>query len=158
MRFTASRQWAMSAVLSTTRRFSKRQASPNCVRSGNLPGGSETDQDKTDAIPLYTNYAAGWTLTAWDGYISGGATGDPDFKNNKLVHSKNPFAKHDDMTGPYAVYDTLYEAVKQGLTEEDPTTTDWEGCKAQIKRGQHRLYGSGQLGSTADAGRRPECG
>ncbi|MFR4476017.1 MAG: hypothetical protein ACLT3Y_01450 [Ruminococcus callidus] len=58
-----------------------------------------------------------------------------DFKNNKLVHSKNPFAKHDDMTGPYAVYDTLYEAVKQGLTEEDPTTTDWEGCKAQINEG-----------------------
>ena len=39
------------------------------------------------------------------------------------------------MTGPYAVYDTLYEAVKQGLTEEDPTTTDWEGCKAQINEG-----------------------
>ena len=93
-------------------------------------------QDKTDAIPLYTNYAAGWTLTAWDGYISGGATGDPDFKNNKLVHSKNPFAKHDDMTGPYAGYDTLYEAVKQGLTEEDPTTTDWEGCKGMINNGE----------------------
>lgn len=92
-------------------------------------------QDKTDAIPLYTNYAAGWTLTAWDAYISGGATGDADFKNNKLVHSKDPFAKHDDMTGPFAVYDTLYEAVKQGLTEEDPTTTDWEGCKAQINEG-----------------------
>ncbi|WP_338139081.1 ABC transporter substrate-binding protein, partial [Ruminococcus callidus] len=92
-------------------------------------------QEKTDAIPLYTNYAAGWTLTAWDAYISGGATGDADFKNNKLVHSKDPFAKHDDMTGPFAVYDTLYEAVKQGLTEEDPTTTDWEGCKAQINEG-----------------------
>ena len=39
------------------------------------------------------------------------------------------------MTGPFAVYDTLYEAVKQGLTEEDPTTTDWEGCKAQINEG-----------------------
>ena len=50
-------------------------------------------QDKTDAIPLYTNYAAGWTLTAWDGYISGGATGDPDFKNNKLVVSEESVCK-----------------------------------------------------------------
>lgn len=91
--------------------------------------------DKTDAIPLYTNYAAGWTLTAWDAYISGGATGDADFKNNGLVHAKDPFAKRDDMTGPYAVYDVLYEAVSRGLTEDDPTTTDWEGCKAQINEG-----------------------
>ena len=27
-------------------------------------------QDKTDAIPLYTNYAAGWTLTAWDSTLA----------------------------------------------------------------------------------------
>lgn len=91
--------------------------------------------DHTDAIPLYTNYAAGWTLTAWDAYISGGATGDADFKNNGLVHAKDPFTKRDDMTGPYAVYDVLYEAVAQGLTEDDPTTTDWEGCKVQINEG-----------------------
>ncbi len=31
-------------------------------------------QDNTDAIPLYTNFAAGWTMTAWDAYIYGGAT------------------------------------------------------------------------------------
>jgi len=65
-------------------------------------------KDNTDAIPLYTNFAAGWTMAAWDAYIGGSATGDPDFMNNKLVHSKNPFAKKDDMTGPYAVYYILY--------------------------------------------------
>ncbi len=97
--------------------------------------GLQLIADNTDAIPLYTNYAAGWTLTAWDAYISGGATGDADFKNNGLVHAKDPFAKREDMTGPYAVYDVLYEAVVRGLTEDDPTTTDWEGCKAQINEG-----------------------
>lgn len=91
--------------------------------------------DHTDAIPLYTNYAAGWTLTAWDSYITGCATGDADFKNIGLVHTKYPFSERADMTGPYAVYQVLYEAVARGLTEEDPTTTDWEGCKAQINAG-----------------------
>lgn len=93
-------------------------------------------QEKTDAIPLYTNYAAGWTLTAWDAYIGGTATGDADFMNNTIVHQANPFTKHDDATGPYAVYNVLYEAVSRGLTEDDPTTTDWEGCKAQINNGK----------------------
>lgn len=93
-------------------------------------------KDKTDAIPLYTNYAAGWTLTAWDSYIGGTATGDADYMNNTIVHQANPFSKRSDETGPYAVYNTLYEAVSEGLTEDDPTTTDWEGCKTQINNGK----------------------
>ena len=32
-------------------------------------------KEKTDAIPLYTNYAAGWTMGAWDAYIGVAATG-----------------------------------------------------------------------------------
>ena len=57
--------------------------------------------------PLYTNYAAGWTMSAWDGYIGGGATGDPDWMNITMPQTKDPFQKGilgaDDM-GPYAVY------------------------------------------------------
>ena len=93
-------------------------------------------KDNTDAIPLYTNYAAGWTMGAWDAYIGGGATGDPDWMNITMPQTKDPFAKHDDMTYPYAVYYTLYEAVKRGLTEDSPTTTDWEGCKPMMNNGQ----------------------
>lgn len=93
-------------------------------------------KDKTDAIPMYTNFAAGWTMTAWDAYIDGGATGDPDFANNGLTKGKNPFADRGDGTGPYAVYNTLYEAVKRGLTEDDPTTTDWEGSKGMLNKGE----------------------
>lgn len=93
-------------------------------------------KDNTDAIPMYTNFAAGWTMTAWDAYITGSATGDPDYANNGLVHSINPFEKRSDMTGPYAVYYVLYESVARGLTEDDPTTTDWEGSKGLINNGK----------------------
>lgn len=43
--------------------------------------------------PLYTNYAAGWTMTAWDAYTSGGATGDPDWMNITMPQTKDPFQK-----------------------------------------------------------------
>ncbi|SFS04600.1 ABC transporter substrate-binding protein [Anaeromicropila populeti] len=103
-------------------------------------------KDNTEAIPMYSNFAAAWTMGAWDAYLGGSATGDPDFMNNKLVHSSNPFSKKDDMTGPYAVYYVLYEAVSRGLIEDDPTTTDWEGCKGMINRGE---IGTMVLGSWA---------
>lgn len=93
-------------------------------------------KDNTDAIPLYTNFAAVWTMGAWNAYITGSATGDTDFANMGLTHGLNPFQKHDDMTGPYAVYYTLYEAVARGLVEDDPTTTDWEGSKGMINNGE----------------------
>lgn len=93
-------------------------------------------KDNTDAIPLYTNYAAGWTMGAWDAYIGINATGDTAYMNNKLLHSAEPFKDFGDDTHAYAVYKILYDAVKGGLTEEDYTTTDWEGCKGMINRGE----------------------
>lgn len=93
-------------------------------------------KDNTDAIPLYTNFAAGWTMGAWDAYIGGCATGDPDFMNYGITHGENPFADNGEETGPFAVYNILYQAVSQGLIEDDPTTTDWEGCKGMINNGE----------------------
>lgn len=93
-------------------------------------------KDKTDATPLYTNYAAGWTMSAWDDYISGTATGDATYKNQKLLHMSNPFENKADGTGPYAVYKVLYDAVANGLTEDDFSTTDWEGSKGMLNNGQ----------------------
>ena len=93
-------------------------------------------KENTDAIPLYTNYAAGWTMGAWDAYIGGSATGDAAYMNQVLLHKANPFADNGDGTGPYAVYKILYDAVKEGLIEEDYTTTDWEGCKGMINSGK----------------------
>ena len=89
-----------------------------------------------DCIPLYTNYAAGWTMGAWDDYISITATGDPTYKNQKLAHTKDPFKNYGDDTHAYAVYKILYDAVSQGLTEDDYSTTDWESCKGMINNGE----------------------
>ena len=93
-------------------------------------------KENTDAIPLYTNYAAGWTMGAWDAYIGGNATGDAAYLNQKLLHEKDPFRDYGDGTHPYAVYKILYDAVAEGLIEDDYTTTDWEGCKGMIHNGE----------------------
>lgn len=93
-------------------------------------------KDKTDATPLYTNYAAGWTMGAWDAYLGGSATGESTYMNQTLLHAKEPFSDKGDGTHAYAVYKILYDAVANGLTEEDFTTTDWEGCKGMINNGE----------------------
>lgn len=111
-------------------------------------------KDKTDAIPLYTNYAAGWTMGAWDAYISGSATGSGKYMNQELLHTKDPFKDYGDDTHAYAVYKILYDAVANGLTEEDYTTTDWEGCKGMINGGQIgcMVLGSWAYSQMVDAG------
>lgn len=103
-------------------------------------------KDNTEAIPLYTNYAAGWTMGAWDAYIGGSATGQSDYINQELLHTAAPFADQGDGTHAYAVYKVLYDATANGLIEEDYTTTDWEGCKGMINRGE---IGTMVLGSWA---------
>ena len=88
-------------------------------------GALQKIKDNTDAIPLYTNYAAGWTMGAWDAYIGNNATGDNTYMNQKLVHTKDPFQNYGDDTHAYAVYKILYDAVADGLIEDDFATTDW---------------------------------
>ncbi len=116
-------------------------------------------KDNTNAVPLYSNFSSGWAMGAWDGYIGGSATGDPDFTNKELVHGSNPFADRGDMTGPYAVYYTLYEVFKRGLTEEDPTTSDWEGSKGMINRGEIgcMVLGSWAVQQFKEAGNDPDA-
>lgn len=93
-------------------------------------------KDNTDAIPLYTNYAAEWTMGAWDAYIGNNATGDVTYINQKLIHTQDPFKDYGDDTHAYAVYKILYDAVADGLIEDDYTTTDWDGCKGMINNGE----------------------
>lgn len=92
-------------------------------------------KEKTKATPLYTNYAAGWTMGAWDAYIGGTATGDPNYMNNVFTHTKNPFKDPGDGTHAYNVYKILYDAVADGLTEDDYSTTDWETSKNKLNSG-----------------------
>ena len=93
-------------------------------------------KDNTDAIPLYTNYAAGWTMGAWDAYLGCVSDGDDTYFNQKFVHTADPFANKGDGTGAYALYKILFDAVEKDLIEDDYTTTDWEGCKGMINRGE----------------------
>ena len=108
--------------------------------------------------PLYTNYAAGWTMSAWDAYIGGGATGDPDWMGIVMPQTMDPFSPGvptgDPESGPYAVYNILYEAVKRSLTEADPTTTDWEGSKTRMNNGEIAVMvlGSWAIVQVQDAG------
>ena len=93
-------------------------------------------KDNTDAIPLYTNFAAGWTMGAWDAYLGVVSNGDDTYMNQKFVHTAEPFKDNGDGTGAYALYKILYDAVADGLIEDDYTTTDWEGCKGMLNRGE----------------------
>ena len=115
-------------------------------------------KDNTDAIPLYTNYAAGWTMGAWDAYLGGSATGNANFMNIDILHTSNPFSDRGDGTGPYAVYKILYDAVANGLIEDDYTTTDWEGSKVMINNGEIgcMVLGSWAYSQMRDAGEHGE--
>lgn len=98
-------------------------------------------QDETDAIPYYTNYADGWPLSQWDG--NRGAMGDPAYVNEHIAHSDTPWAP-DEWHG---ISDgLLYDVVAEGLTEEDPTTTNWEESKNLLASGE---IGTMLLGSWA---------
>lgn len=111
-------------------------------------------KDNTDAIPLYTNYAAGWTMGAWDAYINGSATGSSKYMNQELLHTQDPFQNYGDDTHAYAVYKILYDAAANGLIEDDYTTTDWEGCKGMINNGEIgcMVLGSWAYSQMVDAG------
>ncbi|MCM1388429.1 MAG: ABC transporter substrate-binding protein [Bacillus sp. (in: Bacteria)] len=116
-------------------------------------------KDNTDAIPLYTNYAAGWTMGGqWDAYLGAITTGDTEWLNHKFIHSAEPFANNGDGTGAYALYKILYDAVANGLIEDDYTTTDWEGCKGMINRGEigTMVLGSWAVAQMKAAGDKPD--
>lgn len=116
-------------------------------------------KDNTDAIPLYTNYAAGWTMGGqWDAYLGAITTGDSEWLNQKFVHTAEPFKDNGDGAGAYSLYKILYDAVAQGLIEEDYTTTDWEGCKGMINNGQIgcMVLGSWAIAQMKSAGDNPD--
>lgn len=116
-------------------------------------------KDNTDAIPLYTNYAAGWTMGGqWDAFLGAITTGDETWLNQKFVHTAEPFADNGDGTGAYALYKILYDAVANDYIEDDYTTTDWEGCKGMINRGEIgcMVLGSWAVAQMKAAGENPD--
>ncbi|WP_433045025.1 ABC transporter substrate-binding protein [Dactylosporangium sp. CS-033363] len=88
-------------------------------------------KDKTGAIPLYTNYKDGWPLGQWEG-ARGAISGDPDAAT-KLADDDAPWAAGKE----HCILDSLlYDAVKGGLTEPDPATTNWEQSKGLLGTGK----------------------
>lgn len=118
----------------------------------------EQIKEKTDAIPLYTNYEAIWSLVTWDAYIFSCATGNEDYKHFVLPHEKAPFSKKADNTGPYEVYNILYQAVSRKLTEDDPSATSWELSKSALNRGEisAMVLGGWAVSQIQDADSHPE--
>lgn len=88
-------------------------------------------KDKTDAIPLYTNYKDGWPLTQWEG-VRGTISADPEAAN-KLADTDTPWVEGSEH---YVIDSLLFDAVEKGLTEDDPTTTNWEQSKADLGGGK----------------------
>jgi raffinose/stachyose/melibiose transport system substrate-binding protein len=88
--------------------------------------------DRTDAVPLYTNYADGWPLGAqWAGH-RGGISNNPDAVN-EMVTTDAPWTPGSEL---YVIDSLLFDAVQRGLTEPDPTTTEWELSKQLLGTGQ----------------------
>jgi len=88
----------------------------------------------TDAIPYYTNYAdASWTLVQWASLVNS-ASGSSTYENDILTSKRDLFVEGD---AYYEVYKMMFDVFSDStLHEEDPMTTDWEGCKAAINNGK----------------------
>ncbi|WP_460016270.1 ABC transporter substrate-binding protein [Lactovum odontotermitis] len=84
-----------------------------------------------DVTPLYTNYAAGWTLSNWD-FVRQAVAGDPNYDND-MVSDKSPFEEGKPL---YTIYDTLFKTAENKLIEKDPTTSDWEQSKVDMANGK----------------------
>ena len=80
--------------------------------------------------PLYTNYAAGWTMSAWDTYIGGGATADPDWMNITMPQTKDPFQKGIWLAVDYYEGDVSLQKLMQ--SSEDKLNSDFYLAESTI--------------------------
>lgn len=83
-------------------------------------------KDNTDAIPFYTNYAAGWTMSQWNDYRTGVA-GDPDYINGVLPHIDDPFSEG---RPDYIIYKLMYDIVANGCARMTRTPPIGNRAKA----------------------------
>ena len=102
----------------------------------------------TDAIPLYTNTHDSWTMAQWQSCVAA-ASGDPTYISEVMANDPTPF---DAGKPAYTVYKVLYDAVSNKLTEADPFTTEWEGSKTMMAKGEVgcMVLGSWAVGQMKD--------
>ncbi|MCM1335123.1 MAG: ABC transporter substrate-binding protein [Bacteroides sp.] len=113
-------------------------------------------RDNTDAIPYYTNFAdASWTIVQWASLVNS-ASGSSTYETDILTSKRDLFVPGD---AYYEVYKLMYEIFADPtLHEEDPMTSDWEGCKAAINDGRiaTMVMGSWAVSQFQEAGDHPE--
>ncbi|MEU0598985.1 extracellular solute-binding protein [Streptomyces sp. NPDC006393] len=99
-------------------------------------------KDRTGETPYYTNFKDGWPLSSpWTNSV--GSVSCDTRASDALAGTDKPWTEGSDLQ----VIDTLlYDIVHDGLSEKDPTTTNWEGSKALLAKGR---IGSMLLGSWA---------
>ncbi|MFD5844217.1 ABC transporter substrate-binding protein [Streptomyces chartreusis] len=85
---------------------------------------------RTDAVPYYTNFKDMWPLTQWT-QVNGSVSCDEQ-ATTRLAEG-DPWAAGADLR----TADTLlYDIVREGLIEKDPTTTNWEASKPRVAKGE----------------------
>lgn len=108
----------------------------------------EAIEAKTDATPYYTNYKDGWPLN-WPNMLMGSVSGDPEAAVN-MAESDAPWAAGEETE---QLNSLLYSMVESGLSESDPTTTNWEESKSLLGKGEIAMMplGSWALPQMAEA-------
>lgn len=112
----------------------------------------------TKAIPLYTNYASKWAAGKWDDPIGVTTSGSDKYLNQTMLHTKDIFSDPGDGTGIYNDFKILYDAVRNGYTEEDFSETDWESSKTMMNNGEIgvMMLGSWAVSQMKGAGDNPD--
>lgn len=99
--------------------------------------------ERTDAIPFYTNASTPWVFNVWENFSYIDMTGNPDYKYHDFIYEKDAYLEG---STHYQVYELLYNIVKNGLCEPDPMSSDWEKSKEMLNHGE---IGAMAIGSWA---------
>ncbi|MFJ5709429.1 ABC transporter substrate-binding protein [Streptomyces sp. NPDC093105] len=113
--------------------------------------GLKAVREKTGATPYYTNFKDGWPMVQWTANL--GVVGCDAQAGNALAGPVSPWKAGSELN---AIDSLLYDIVKQGLSEKDPTTTNWETSKALLGEGEiaTMMLGSWSITQMQDAAKK----
>lgn len=87
-----------------------------------------------DVIPYYTNFKeASWTASQWSSLVVP-SSGNPNFETDLIVNKEDFFTEGKPY---YNVFKLMYDIYSDStLIEGDPMSSDWEGSKLMIAKGE----------------------
>lgn len=111
-------------------------------------------EKEPNVVPLYTNYVADWALPNWTNGSQIMFSGNTNYMN-EMIYNKNEFAPG---SPTYTSLKLLYDTVKGGYAEADPTTSDWEKSKQMMADGQvgFMVLGSWAVGQIKALSKTPD--